>query len=110
MHLLPRQVDVRGPGSRRVRLAFAEHEDLAASMEAWIEAQCAEAPSAVEHPRSLIAWWPGFKRRLADVAQRLNRVAQRRRQRPGTRAREALASVKRAQLAVDSAPTAAQPR
>ncbi|GLI67047.1 hypothetical protein VaNZ11_011236 [Volvox africanus] len=104
LHLLPRRNEVKGPGIKRIRMAFTDHEDLATSMAECIRNQCQEAPSAEENPGNLIAWWPGFKRRLTILAQQLNKVAQQRRQQPGAHTQEAYLGVQQAQQALDARP------
>ncbi|GLI70416.1 hypothetical protein VaNZ11_015193 [Volvox africanus] len=104
LHLLPCKNEVKGPGIKRIRMAFTDHEDLATSMAEWIRNQCQEAPSVEENPGNLIAWWPGFKRRLTFLAHQLNKVAQQRRQQPGAHTQEAYLGVQQAQQALDTMP------
>ncbi|GLI61898.1 hypothetical protein VaNZ11_004415 [Volvox africanus] len=104
LHLLPRKNEVKGPGIKRIHMAFTDHEDLATSMAEWIRNQCQEAPSAKENPGNLIAWWPGFKRRLTILAHQLNKVAQQRRQQPDAHTQEAYLGVQQAQQALDARP------
>ncbi|GIL86055.1 hypothetical protein Vretifemale_14290, partial [Volvox reticuliferus] len=108
LHLLPRRNEIKGPGIKRIRMAFTEHQDLVASMAGWIRDQCQEAPSAEENPGNLIAWWPGFKRRLTNLAHQLNKVAQQRRQQPSQHTQEARLEVQRAQQALDATPHSPQ--
>lgn len=64
--------DAVGPGLPRVRMHFAKVEGLRTELVLWLGQQAGAAPA---DPAGLLAWWPGFKRRLATKARRLSAAA-----------------------------------
>ena len=104
LQLLPKVPSARGPGLRRMRMGFASQQDLREQLEAWLDAELlslpAEDPADVPGSHAaVLAWWPGFKRRLTVAVAALNRTAQARRLDAGRQADAARAALRAAQAA-----------
>ena len=61
-----------GRQRRRLRLGFLAAPALVSQLAAWVEAQAQQAPA--DH-HALLAWWPGFKRRLYATCTALQRAS-----------------------------------
>ena len=74
LHLRYSSAPTQGRGLPVVRSHFSSHPHLATRFESFLEDSVHRAPP---DPHALLAWWPGFKSRLAELACQLNREAKR---------------------------------
>lgn len=88
-----------GPGRRRLRMHFWRSPSLREDLRAWLLAEVDGAPL---QPGALLAWWPGFKKRLFTYVQGLNQQTTRPPSGPAWQAaRDAYTALEEAYAAVD---------